>query len=361
MGGTPIDILALTSDRFAAAAAGALAIPETEAMRIYRAFYREGRAAPDGVGPPAPPVQRVESEGLTRKFTQRLDGGLDTESVILPQRSRTGRLRHTLCVSSQVGCGRACTFCETGRMGLRKNLTAREIVAQWRAARFDLRTTITNVVFMGMGEPLDNLDNVTRAIEVLADRNGPAVAASRIAVSTAGHIDGIVRLASFARRAGFHKLRLAVSLNAPNDEVRSRIMPINRSMPMADLMTAMRGWPGPDRMPILIEYVLIPGVNDQPEHADEVSEYLEPLSCTVNVIPYNPRRGSPWPAPEESAVDRFVERVRARGRRVRRRRTMGRSVMAACGQLGNPAVGTRGLIQTTTRLSELNARRPGGK
>jgi 23S rRNA (adenine2503-C2)-methyltransferase len=335
----PVEILGGTSDAFVAAAA-ARGVARPEALARYRAVFRDGRS-PDGPGwisTAEMPVVEVEEEGVTRKFRQRLASGLRTESVILPQRSRTGRLRTTLCVSSQVGCARGCTFCETGRMGLLANLAPAEIVGQWHAARFDLGATIGNVVFMGMGEPMDNLDGVLPAIEVLADPNGPAVPAARISVSTVGRIDGIERLAAFARRPGFRKLRLAVSLNASNDDVRDRIMPINRTAPMADLMAAMRGWPATEQRPLLIEYVLIPGVNDTPAHADELCAYLAPLPSTVNVIPYNPMRDSPWPAPDDASVERFVARVRSHGRRVTRRRTMGRSLMGACGQLGDPSI-----------------------
>jgi 23S rRNA (adenine2503-C2)-methyltransferase len=161
-----------------------------------------------------------------------------------------------------------------------------------------------------------------------------------------GKTAGIERLAQLAREDGFHKLRLAVSINAPNDEIRSRIMPINRSTPMAKLMQAMLNWPTDGRQRVLIEYVLIPGVNDALEHADQLCDYLKPLKCTVNVIPYNPRRNSPWPAPPEETVRQFVQRIHERGQFVKRRQTLGRSVMAACGQLGNPTVRRRQFVQS---------------
>jgi 23S rRNA (adenine2503-C2)-methyltransferase len=274
-------------------------------------------------------------EGPTTKFILRHEDGLETESVILPILGSAGRLRRTLCVSSQVGCAMGCRFCETAQMGLMKNLSATQIVAQWLAARFDLYSPIDNIVFMGMGEPMDNLEAVLQAILVLCDRNGAAIAPARISVSTVGQSDGIMRLAAFARTPGYGKLRLAVSINAPNDEIRSRIMPINRATPMAELMHAMRRWPtdagdnGGGRQRVFIEYVLIPGVNDAPEHADELCAYLKPLRCTVNVIPYNPRRDSPWPAPSEASVRGFMQRIHANGQFVKRRQTMGRSVMAA--------------------------------
>jgi len=189
---------------------------------------------------------------------------------------------------------------------------------------------VDNIVFMGMGEPMDNLEAVLRAIQILSDRNGAAVAPSRITVSTVGRTAGIRRLAEFAQRDGYRGLKLAVSINAPNDEIRRSIMPIARAEPMDALMDAMLEWHGR----VLIEYVVIPGVNDASEHADELAERLQPLDCSVNVIPYNPRRDSPWPATPDERVNAFVSRLSSHGLRVTRRRITGRSVAAACGQLG---------------------------
>jgi len=332
---TPASILGVTSSQFQTlAAANGMSAPRS--LELYRAFFRANtKPSVDWIDHALPVVQSVQHEGATSKFTQAIAGGLETESVILPQRSRAGRLRNSLCVSSQVGCAMGCTFCETATMGLLKNLTAAQIVSQWHAARFHFATPISNVVFMGMGEPMHNADAVVQAIRVLTDANGPAIAPGRISVSTVGRAAGIYKLAALVKEPGFHKLRLAVSVNAPSDDIRSQIMPINRSTPMAELMQAMLAWPGRDALRILVEYVLIPGVNDALEHADELCDYLKPLSCTVNVIPYNPRRNSPWPAPDECDVHRFVERIMANGQLVKRRQTMGRSLMAACGQLGN--------------------------
>jgi len=339
-----IDILGLTSSQFIESAR-ARGMRPAEAVSIYRSMFRDGGPL---VGwlmiPNAPIVNRLLEHGTT-KFIQRHGDGLETESVILPITSAAGRPRNTLCVSSQIGCAMGCTFCETAQMGLMRNLSAAQIVGQWFAARFEFKAPIDNIVFMGMGEPMDNLDNVMQAIRVLSDRNGPAIAPARISVSTVGRSAGIARLAELARQPGFHKLRLAVSINAPNDDIRSAIMPINRSTPMATLMQAMLGWPTEGRQRILIEYVLIPEVTDAPEHAQQLCEYLRPLKCTVNVIPYNPRRNSPWPAPTEERVRQFVQQVHECGQFVKRRQTMGRSVMAACGQLGNPTIRGRRFIQ----------------
>jgi 23S rRNA (adenine2503-C2)-methyltransferase len=270
---------------------------------------------------------------------------LETESVVIPMVTRGGVSR-TLCVSSQVGCAMGCAFCETAQMGLIRSLGPAEIVQQWHAARHQLGATIKNIVFMGMGEPLDNADAVINAIEILTDHHGPAIAMKNITVSTVGRLDGMALLADAVRRDGWKRLNLAVSVNAPNDEIRSRIMPINRATPLAELVRAMREWPLRTSAAICCEYVLIPGENDRDEHADELCALLRGVRCCVNVIPYNPRRDSPWPAPAEADVERFLARLEANGQFCKRRRTKGRASMAACGQLGNEHIRRRRLVPT---------------
>jgi 23S rRNA (adenine2503-C2)-methyltransferase len=363
--------------------------PRLAARRRYAAFFREGHRG-DGTGPDAAPVGPIvgthlsqSPEGPVLKFTQRVPGRParprdaaasdslpvlgqpsvepETESVLIPMRGSTGRVAYTLCVSSQVGCAMGCTFCQTAQMGLIRSLSAAEIVGQWFAARhtidraahgLDPAAPIGNIVFMGMGEPMDNLAEVTRAISVLTDQRGPGLPMSRITVSTVGRVDGIDALARRVREPGWHRLRLAVSLNAPSDAVRSAIMPINRAVPLAELRGALLRWPLFGGTHVCLEYVLIPGVNDAPEHAEQVAAFVlgdelpsgrgagasynaPRLTAMVNVIPYNPREGSPWPAPEEETVDAFMARVKELGVFVKRRRTKGRDTMAACGQLGN--------------------------
>jgi 23S rRNA (adenine2503-C2)-methyltransferase len=273
---------------------------------------------------------------------------LETESVLIPMLGRSRVGTHTLCVSSQIGCAMGCTFCETAQMGLVRNLTAAEIVAQWWAAAHVVGVRPSNIVFMGMGEPMDNLDAVLDAIAVLTDHRGPCIPMSRVAISTVGRVDGIERLGERVRAHGWHKLGLAVSLNASNDEVRSQIMPLNRAVPMGRLREALLAYPL-GRNKLCIEYVLIPGVNDADEHARELAEYLKPWlgrvpRVMVNVIPYNPRRNSPWPAPTEGSVDRFVRVLADRGIYVKRRRTKGTTMMGACGQLGNEHIRHRRAI-----------------
>jgi 23S rRNA (adenine2503-C2)-methyltransferase len=301
-------------------------------IQKWRSFYRNSES-PELAESSITPCKVLDDCG-TKKFLLKLHDGLETESVILPIKGFK-KTRHTLCVSSQVGCAMGCDFCQTAQMGLLRNLTTAEIIAQWHAAHHALGTKIDNIVFMGMGEPLENLDAVIPAIEILADNNGPAIASSRICVSTVGRIKGIKLLAAMARTDGFKRLSLAFSVNAPNDEVRKQIMPLARAVSMDQLRDAILTYPRHDRGGVLAEYVLIPGVNDKDEHALEICEYLKPIGCGLNVIPYNPRDDSPWPAPTEDSVARFVAIAKETGQFVRRRITLGRDTMAACGQLGN--------------------------
>jgi len=327
------------------------------AQTLYRGFHRrgdvQGGAFPDWISDARRPIKAQHVDGETVKFTMALDDGLETETVVIPMRHSNGTMTRTLCVSSQVGCAMGCRFCETAQMGLMRSLSAAEIVAQLHAARFMIGDAATgnpgfpikNVVFMGMGEPMDNIDAVLTAIQVMTDRNAYEIAPIHVTVSTVGRIDGIRRYGEFISQTGFHRLNLAVSLNAPNDRIRSEIMPINRSEPIADLMAAIMAFPKRVNAAICVEYVLIPGVNDAPEHCDEVCALLKPLRCSLNVIPYNPRRGSPWPAPDEDRVQEFVDRAIANGQFCKRRGTKGRSAMAACGQLGNENIRARKFVE----------------
>ena len=352
------DPLSLTSGEFVIAAA-ALGKSKHVATAAYRAFHRAGRSESWMAESPLAPVKQLIDD-RTVKFCLAVGDEFETESVIIPMPHRTGRFSRTLCVSSQIGCAMGCTFCETGQMGLMRHLSVREIVQQLHAARFlvehsftdESKTAgggfdITNIVFMGMGEPMDNLDAVLQAIRIFCDGNGPNIGCSRVTVSTVGRTDGIKRLGEFIQQHGFRRVGLAVSLNAPSDEIRSSIMPINRSEPMAVLRQAMLDFPKRPTSAFCTEYVLIPGVNDALEHADKVCEFLKGIRCSLNVIPYNPRRDSPWPAPDEATVDAFVARAIANGQFTKRRRTKGRTAMAACGQLGNERIRKRKFVEVT--------------
>lgn len=285
-----------------------------------------------GIGPP-PTVSRTLVDGDVTKFCLATPEGYEIESVIIPMGARENTWR-TLCVSSQVGCGRGCTFCQTARMGLLRNLTTHEILDQVRAAREHFGANVRNVVFMGMGEPMDNLDNVIAAIRAMHDDHANQIPRRRVTVSTVGRCDGILRLAALKWR----RLNLAVSLNAPNDEIRSRIMPINRTEPMAMLREAIAAYPVRAGGHVLIEYVLIKGLNDAPEHAEQLADYLSGLHTCVNLIPMNRVERSEFEPPEEAVVERFQAALMARGQLAFRRNTKGRQAMAACGQLGNPAL-----------------------
>jgi 23S rRNA (adenine2503-C2)-methyltransferase len=366
------DPLAMTHAAFADAAA-AFGVSRERALAAYASFFRTGSADEHRLPFPMPavpqPVQVHASqspEGEVRKFLlrvprdaesinrrapgtpgdNRLPDDLETESVIIPMAHRGGR-SFTLCVSSQVGCAMGCRFCETAQMGLIRSLHPREIVAQWLAATHALGASIKNIVFMGMGEPLDNPHAVLDAIAVLTDHRGPAVPMKNITISTVGRLDGLALLAERIRQDGWKRLNLAVSVNAPNDEIRSSIMPINRAMPLGELIPVLANWPMRSSSAICCEYVLIPGVNDAPEHADELAALLKPVRCCVNVIPYNPRRDSPWPAPTEEATWAFLRRLESHGQFCKYRRTKGRETMAACGQLGNEKIRGRRLVGLT--------------
>ena len=315
----------------------AMDLPAAMALSQYRSAYRLG-----STDVTLRRIERVQREGGTTKFTVSHGEAVSAETVIIPQMRSDGTRRTTLCVSSQIGCAMGCTFCQTAQLGLLKHLGARDVVEQWYIARHHFGAPIDNVVFMGMGEPMDNLDQVLRAIEILTDRNGAAIAAAHITVSTVGRCAGIERYIDFAKRPGYRGLKLAVSINAPNDAIRRQIMPITRAEPMHRLMEAMQKWP----RRVLIEYVLIPGVNDAVEHADKLAQYLQPLPCTVNLIAYNPRRDSPWPAPAPQKVDAFAQRLSGHGLRVICRRTTGRSVMAACGQLGGASQPRKSFLES---------------
>ncbi len=269
-------------------------------------------------------VKRV-SDGKAIKFVTRLADDLDIESVVIPMFRR-----HTLCVSSQVGCRMGCRFCRTGKMGLLRNLTAAEIVGQVYIARHQLGIDIRNVVFMGMGEPLDNLDNVIQAIRVMADQRGMDIARRYITVSSVGLTAGIDRLA----RLDGTPVNLAVSLNAPNDDIRSRLMPVNRIIPMAVLKASLLRYPLAKKSALFMGYVLVEGINDRREHAKALARYLAPMTVKLNLIAYNPAPGSEWRPPSADVYERFHAWLVAEKVFVRRRGEKGGRIMAACGQLG---------------------------
>lgn len=273
-------------------------------------------------------ASRQCDEGVT-KLAFRLADGLIVETVVIPMANHA-----TVCISSQVGCRMGCKFCETGRMGLKRNLTTAEIVAQVYYVRCKLGLDVRNIVFMGMGEPLDNFDPVVQAIRVIEDQRGLNIARRRITISTAGLVAGIDALADLQ----WPQLKLAVSLNASDDTVRNKIMPVNRSFDMAALKQSLQRYPLARGNVLLMEYVLIRGVNDRPGHATALAGYLKDLPPTrLNLIIYNPRRQSPYETPDLTAVDRFHQELVDHNVFVRIRKSKGAAIRAACGQLGGIA------------------------
>lgn len=275
---------------------------------------------------PSPQISTNKTEGGTSKFLLRTTDSLEVESVIIPMQSGG-----TLCISSQVGCRMGCSFCETGRMGLLRNLSAHEIVSQVYAAKHLLGCQFRSIVFMGMGEPFDNYDEVVRAAKILMDPKGFGFGKRRITISTSGCVEGIIRMAEEQGEMP----NLAVSINAPTNEIRNRLMPVNRTYDMAQLYQAMRHYCVKTGRQILVAYVLLQGVNDKLEDADKLADYLQGLDVKINLIPYNAQSKDRYKPPESVDIEAFAIRLRQRGYYTLLRLTKGRSIMAACGQLGN--------------------------
>lgn len=272
--------------------------------------------------------RRPSSDGSTKLMLEARDGRR-FEAVHMPRATRNPRT--TLCISSQVGCAMACTFCATGTMGIVRNLTAGEIVGQVLVLMHELGPTAgqqINLVFMGMGEPLHNLAHVARAIRVLCDPAGLGLSERRITVSTSGLVPGIEKLAALPVRP-----LLAVSLNASTDEARSKVMPVNRAFPLARLKEALKAWPLRPKERITLEYVLLLGENDSDEDAKRIAAFARGLSCHVNLIPMNEHGASVFRRPDEERVLRFGKLLVDEGVLVTIRNSRGQDVGAACGQL----------------------------
>jgi 23S rRNA (adenine2503-C2)-methyltransferase len=267
--------------------------------------------------------------GTTAKAVFRLDDGLTVESVRIPSPGGGA----TLCLSSQVGCRMGCAFCETGRSGLARDLTAAEIVSQAVSARVALGWEFSNVVFMGMGEPLDNFDGLAGALAVMFDQSALGLAQERVTVCTVGLPDGVARL----KGLGYRRLGLSVSLNAPDDAVRSALMPVGRAHGLAELAAALAAYPSRRNFALGVNYCLIPGVNDGPGAAEGVAAFVRAAGrALVNVIPYNPGTAPIGRAPTEPEIDAFMASLTKRGLEARVRAPRGRALAAACGQLGGP-------------------------
>lgn len=271
------------------------------------------------------------------KFVVTLEDGARVEAVLMPESARI-----TLCLSSQVGCAQGCVFCHTGRMGLLRNLTPGEIVGQvvaadrWVAAnqdwlervRLPQGSRVTNLVFMGMGEPLDNVDAVADAVEILTDPYGLALGVRRVSVSTAGHLEGIERLA-----ARIPNVRIALSVHSVDDTKRSKIMPINKRWPLATVIARLRELFGPSEHPVMFQYTMIKGVNDSLEEAARFADLVAGINAKINLIPLNPVGPSRLVAPPPETIQAFRDALHARGLRVMVRYSKGQDIAAACGQL----------------------------
>jgi len=321
---------------------------EPEKMTDLSAPFR-ARLAEVGVAPPFRVDHVHESRDGTRKLVLEAKDGARVESVIIPmtdlatdadagavadddEEDESGpRAKVTLCISTQFGCAMGCVFCASGQAGLIRGLRASEIASQVYLAKRYLRPDeqLSNLVFMGMGEPLHHYDETARAVRLLTHPDGLGMSPRRITISTVGLIPGIERLGrDFAGKIG-----LAVSVHAPNDVTRDRIIPMNRRYPVAELMKALRAYPLPKRRRITIEYTLIGGVNDSLEHARELGQILRGIPSKINLIPMNPITASDLRAPAAEGVRQFQNVLANAGYSCFVRTRRGDEVAAACGQL----------------------------
>jgi len=261
----------------------------------------------------------------TRKFLFRLFDGSCIETVLIPEPKRL-----TLCLSTQVGCRQGCRFCVTGRQGFHRNLKVGEIVDQVVQVqkRVDReRRRISNIVFMGMGEPLDNFDALVKAIEILKYDDGLQFSARRITVSTCGLVPGMEKLGTQA------DVCLAISLNATEDETRSRLMPVNRRYNLSELLAACRTYPATSQRRITFEYIMFAGLNDSLADAERLAELVGDLPAKINLIPFNEHPELPFKRPEHQRIVDFVNCLQGYGMTVMTRRSKGADISAACGQL----------------------------
>jgi len=277
-------------------------------------------------------VERQVSKDGTRKYLIRTAPGIEVEAVYIPDVGRAG----ALCVSSQVGCTLNCTFCHTGTQKLVRNLTAAEIVAQVQVCRDDLEEwpspsedrRLSNIVFMGMGEPLYNLDQVSDAIEIISDNEGIALSRRRMTVSTSGVVPQLEALGDRTQAM------LAISLHATNDALRDVLVPLNRKYPLDQLMAGIRAYPGlSNARRVTFEYVMLKGVNDSPAEARELVRLIDGIPAKVNLIPFNPWPGTDYECSDWKTIEVFAAILNKAGFASPIRTPRGRDILAACGQL----------------------------
>ncbi len=291
-------------------------------------------------------VERQISRDGTRKWLIRFAPGVEAETVYIPDVGRAG----ALCVSSQVGCTLNCTFCHTGTQALVRNLTAAEIVAQVQVARDDLGEwpspredrRLSNIVFMGMGEPLYNLDAVAEAMDIMSDGEGMGISRRRITVSTSGVVP---ELKALGDRTG---AMLAVSLHATNDALRDELVPLNRRYPIAELMAAVKAYPGlSNAKRVTFEYVMLKGVNDSPADAKALVKLISGVPAKINLIPFNPWPGAPYECSDPQTIETFGSILNRAGYASPVRRPRGRDILAACGQLKSDSEKVRASARRT--------------
>lgn len=276
-------------------------------------------------------IREVGAVDSTRKFLFALADAQRIETVLIPASpalygSASDRL--TLCISSQVGCAYGCRFCASGLAGWKRNLRPGEIVGQLLAVEAHAGARVNNIVFMGMGEPFANFDNLMKAIRILNARWGVGLGARHMTVSTSGLVP---RIREFADQP--LQIRLAISLHGATDDVRERIMPINRKYPLVQLLDACRYFASRKNQRLTFEYILIRGVNDSLEQADRLAKIAKSLPAKINLIPYNTVSGLEWERPTSEVQEQFLEALRSRGVAATLRREKGHDIAAACGQL----------------------------
>ena len=274
------------------------------------------------IGPSLKIIDEQKSTDGTIKYLFELSDSNRIESVIIPEKKR-----NTLCISSQVGCALGCRFCLTGTVGKIRNLDTSEIVDQYLFISSRLSTPITNIVFMGMGEPLDNIEKVVDTIEILTDKNSIGMSPRRITVSTSGLVPGIKEL---GKRIS---VNLSISLNASNDKTRNEVMPINKKYPIKKLIDTAVKYPLPGRKILTFEYVLLKGVNDSRENAHEVVGLLRGINCKINLIPFNEAYPLPYKTPDMENVYEFQKILENARINAKIRKSRGRDILGACGQL----------------------------
>ncbi|MBI4238026.1 MAG: 23S rRNA (adenine(2503)-C(2))-methyltransferase RlmN [Deltaproteobacteria bacterium] len=325
-----------------------LALPPYVASQLYEWLYRHGSTAFDTMTNLAKPVRAALAERFscalpevaaehasadgTTKYLFRLHDGKTIESVWIPAVRRDHTPRNTLCISTQAGCAMGCTFCHTATMGLQRHLTQGEILGQILAVqqRLPLATRLTNIVMMGMGEPLHNYESVVNAIRIMIDDRGLAFGKRRVTLSTVG-------LAPAIRRLGEERLgvKLALSLHATTDELRNQLIPMGRKYALAEILAACHDFcrAGAKGTRVTFEYLLLRDVNDSHADAERLVRIVSQLPSKVNLIPWNPFPGARWDRPDDARIEAFAQWLRAKHVQVNTRISRGQDILAACGQL----------------------------